>query len=121
MKNFLVFALIITLIFPAYCFSYQKETINEESDKLLISVELLDEIIYILEDDHVEMEESEYIMELIESEFETDYCKELLVKITYYTFLTIVAIITKDSASTIISPLTQLINYLIDYFQNCVE
>ena len=119
MKKFLVFALIITLIFPSYCFSYLKETINEESDKLPISIELLDEIICILDDGHVAIEESEYIIELIESELETDYCKDLLVAITYYTFQTIVAVV-EGSASAIIPPLLQLIIHLIDYFQNCV-
>ena len=69
MKKFLVFTLILTLIFPAYCFSYPKEAIlvEEELQKLPINEELIDEIMLILEDGVVEQEEVENLIGLIEA------------------------------------------------------
>ena len=68
MKKFLVITLILTLIFPAHCFSYPKEAIlvKEELKKIPINEELIDEIMLILEDGVVEQEEIESLMRFIE-------------------------------------------------------
>ena len=67
MKNFIVFTLVLTLIFPAYCFySTSEVSINEKSDKIIFDQEIINTIEMIIEDGKVEEEEIVSLIEDIE-------------------------------------------------------
>jgi hypothetical protein len=54
MKQLLVYALIFTFIFPAYCFANPQETVSKEDD-------MMSEIMLILEDGIIDEDEAEWL------------------------------------------------------------
>jgi len=66
MKKFLVCTLVLTLIFPAYCFGQPQEDvpIKKILDGLFTDKEIIDEIVFIMEDGVVELEEIEVFITL---------------------------------------------------------
>lgn len=74
MKRFLVFMLILTIIFPAYCFATPNTAvINKEKANPITYDELIEAIMVALEDGSVEQEEIEHIQQMVEDVFRICY------------------------------------------------
>jgi hypothetical protein len=70
MKRFLVFILILSIIFPAYCFATpDTATINKEQAIAITYDELIEAIMVTLEDSSIEQEEIELIQQMVEDVF----------------------------------------------------
>lgn len=76
MKKLLVFAMVLTLVFPAYCFASPSRAIVTKN-KLPIDENLVNEVMLILEDGVIEQSEIESLLEPAQFEDACAYSKSL--------------------------------------------
>ena len=96
MKNFVVFTLVLTLIFPAYCFSAPSGVpVREKSDKSI--KEIIDAIKLIIEDGEVEEEEIAALLGDIEPS-QNPFCE--FFTISFY--ISLITLLTSYSTETLI-------------------